>query len=310
MEGDGLERYMLGKKLGSGTYGTVFLATRIRDSAPLAIKVINAVEHASKMETKVLQSIHHPFIVSYYSSFIAKQKAHICMEYLPGGNLYNRMLTDKRIPLNEAKLYVAEIALALAELHKHSITYRDLKPENVMLANDGHIKLTDFGLASKGHRCACLCGTANYIAPEIYAGQRYGAEVDWWALGVLFFEMLFQRTPFFATNFERLKLKIQTYDVIVPDIGEDPWEVASLIQGLLRKDPKRRFGFEDLVKHPFFADLSFSDVLEKRIQPKYCPKVFDWNESALAKVHWEGRKQQRMTFDRPEVAVGGVEIDD
>jgi serine/threonine protein kinase len=114
-----VERYPFGKKLGSGTYGPVFFATLIRDSTFLAIKVANAVEHASEKETKILESIHHPFIVSYDSSFIAKQKVHICR-------------IEKRISLDEAKLDIDRIAFA--ELHKHSIIYRDLKPENGIAA--------------------------------------------------------------------------------------------------------------------------------------------------------------------------------
>jgi serine/threonine protein kinase len=306
MDGEGVERYVLGQRLGSGTYGTVFLAKRLSDSTPLAIKVIRDVERASKMETQILQSIHHPFIVSYYGSFVSKQKMHICMEYVPGGNLYNRMLTEKKIPIVEAKLYIAEIALALAELHKHSIVFRDLKPENVMLDHDGHVKLTDFGLASETHMCASLCGTAHYVAPEVIECKKYGPEVDWWALGILFFELLFGRPPFVAANFDRLKEKILSRDVIVPDIGENEWEIASLIQGLLEKDPKRRFGFEDLVKHPFFADMSFSDVLARRIQPQFIPETFELSSSAIAKVLWVGQTRKRMSFEGTEVVFEGA----
>jgi serine/threonine protein kinase len=308
MDGDRIQGYVLGKRLGSGTYGTVFLAQRLSDSAAFALKVIRDVERATKMETQILQSIHHPFIVSYYSSFIWKQKMHICMEYVSGGNLYNRMLIDRTIPIVEAKLYIAEIALALAELHKHSIVFRDLKPENVMLDQDGHVKLTDFGLASETQMCASLCGTAHYVAPEIIKCKKYGPEVDWWALGVLFFELLFGRPPFVAADFDRLKEKILTRDVIVPDIGEEGWVIASLIQGLLEKDPKRRFGFEDLVKHPFFADMDFSKVLEKQIPPRFVPETFDLSSSAMAKVVWVGQKKSRMTFATQEVLFEGSSL--
>jgi serine/threonine protein kinase len=166
MDGDRIEHYVLGRQLSSGTYGTVSLARQLNDSASIAIQVIRDMERATKMETQVLQSIHHPFIVSYYSSFVSKQKMHICMEYLPGGNLYNRILTQKDF-ITDAKPDVAEIALTLSELHKHSIVYRDLKSENVMLGADGHTKLKDFCLASKTHLWGSLCGTANYMALEV-----------------------------------------------------------------------------------------------------------------------------------------------
>jgi serine/threonine protein kinase len=270
---DNVNGFVLGKRLGSGTYGTVFLANRVTDSAPLAIKVIPNIEKATKMETEVLQSIRHPFIVSHYSSFVCKQKVHICLEYMAGGTLLNRMQMENRIRLSEAKLYLAEIALGLSELHQRSIVYRDLKPENVMIGADGHLKLIDFGLASETRSCESVCGTADYLAPEVIEGKRYGCEVDWWALGILFFEMLFGRTPFAAASFERLKEKIVGKEVIVPDFGEEGWEIASLIHGLLEKDPRRRFGFEDIVKHSLFEGVSFAEILEKQISPKYVPEV-------------------------------------
>jgi serine/threonine protein kinase len=292
--------YLLLRMLGRGTYGTVYLAKRTTDSSLLAIKIIRDVERASKMETRVLHLIHHPFIVSYYSSFIAKQKLHICMEYLSGGNLYTRMLAQRRIPLAEAKLYVAEIALALSALHAHSIVYRDLKPENVMLCEDGHIKLTDFGLASDVRCCASMCGTASYLAPEVIAGRRYGPEVDWWGLGVLFFEMIFGRAPFAARDLETLKQRILHRDVVVPEIGGE-WELAEMIGRLLEKDPSRRAGFDDIMGNPCFADFSVADVLAKKIQPKFVPK--NGEGIAFAKGDWDGLDKHRETFHVPEIVM-------
>jgi serine/threonine protein kinase len=299
---------MLIKMLGRGTFGSVYLAKCKDDSSLLAIKVIRDVERASKMETHVLHSIHHPFIVSYYSSFVAKQKLHIVMEYLSGGNLYSRMLAERRIPLREAKLYIAEIALALSELHSHSIVYRDLKPENVMLCEDGHIKLTDFGLASEVRCCSAVCGTGSYLAPEVIACKRYGPEVDWWGLGVLFFEMVFGRTPFVARDLETLKQRILSREIVVPDIAGDEWGVANLIQRLLEKDPARRAGFEDILKCPFFADFSVEDLLAKKVRPKYVPKNVDG--AAFVSGDWEGRKSHRETFHVPEVVVKRPEFDE
>jgi serine/threonine protein kinase len=296
--------YLLIKMLGRGTYGSVYLAKRRDDSSLLAIKVIGDVERASKMETRVLHSIHHPFIVSYYSSFIAKQKLHICMEYLSGGNLYTRMLSQRRIPLKEAKLYVAEIALALSELHSHTIVYRDLKPENVMLCEDGHIKLTDFGLASEVRCCSSVCGTGSYLAPEVIACKRYGREVDWWGLGVLFFEMIFGRTPFAARDFETLKQRILHRDVVVPEIDGDEWALGDLIQRLLEKDPTSRAGFDDIMKNPFFEDFSVEDLLAKKIKPEYVPGRMADAGPGFAKGDWEGVKNRhRETFHVPEIVV-------
>jgi serine/threonine protein kinase len=303
------DSYMLIKMLGRGTYGSVYLAKRKADSSLLAIKVIRDVERASKMETRVLHSIHHPFIVSYYSSFIAKQKLHICMEYLSGGNLYSRMLAQRRIPVKEAKLYVLEIALALSELHSHSIVYRDLKPENVMLCEDGHIKLTDFGLASEIRSCSSMCGTASYLAPEVIACKRYGPEVDWWGLGVLFFEMIFGRTPFAARDLETLKQRILHREVVVPGIAGDEWRLGELIQRLLEKDPTCRAGFDDIMKNPFFADVSVEDLLAKKMQPNYVPGRTEGSSPTFAKGDWEGGHAHRETFHVPEIVVERPEFD-
>jgi serine/threonine protein kinase len=139
---------------------------------------------------------------------------------------------------------------------------------------DGYVKLTDFGLSAEAASCTRICGTDEYIAPEVLSGKPYGQEVDWWALGILFFELLFGRTPFFAINRDRMREKIVNRPVIVPDHSGSS-EVPSLIYGLLEKDPKMRFGFEDIVRHPFFFDIDFKELLEKRIEPKFIPDVFD-----------------------------------
>jgi protein kinase A len=289
-------RYVLLRMLGRGKFGRVFLAKRCHDSSLLAIKVIRDVEHTGKFELGAARSIRHPFIIEYYSTFVAKQRFHVCMEYLPGGNLYERMRALRRIPLHEAKLYVCEISLALRALHDRAIVYRDLKPENVMIAADGHIKLADFGLASDVGSCVSLCGTADYLAPEMVARKRYGPPVDWWALGVVFFEMVFGRTPFYAADFERMKEKIVRHDVVVPDIAHDDSNVAELIQRLLDKDPERRAGFEDVMRHPFFADLSVAELLGRRVKPEYVPGARGLGEVGC-------RAGQRESFQAAEVVV-------
>jgi serine/threonine protein kinase len=305
MTGSCSDSFVLIKMLGRGTYGSVYLAKRTSDSSLLAVKVIRDVERASKMETRVLQSVRHPFIVLYYSSFVAKQKLHICMEYLSGGSLYSRMRAQRRLPVEEAKLYAAEIALALSELHSHAIVYRDLKPENVMLCGDGHVKLTDFGLASEVRCCSALCGTGSYLAPEVIACKRYGPAVDWWGLGVLLFEMLFGRAPFAARDLETLKQRILHREVIVPEIE---WRLGELIQRLLEKDPARRAGFSEVIASPLFEDFAPEDLLAKKIQPKYVPARA--GAEPFAKGDWEAASGHRETFHVPEVVVERPEFGD
>lgn len=264
--------YELRQLLGSGTWGNVYLAVENGTSQLVALKVIRDVERVGKVERSMLERITNPFIVRSYGSFIAKQKMHICLEYVDGGDLAYQMAVRDRIPLREARLYVAEIAIALRELHSMGIVYRDLKPENVMLGCNGYIKLCDFGLAIEECMCSSVCGTYEYLAPETLSRKSYGPEVDWWALGILFFELLFKRTPFYAPDAHRMKDKILKRTLCVPDC-RDP-HVASLLYGLLDKNPEKRFGFDELVHHPLFEDVSFEALAEMKIDPPFKPKKF------------------------------------
>jgi serine/threonine protein kinase len=269
-----LEQYSLLKPIGFGAFGTVFLAKQHSDGKYRAIKVVSDIEKASQVERSLMPSLKHPFIVSTECSFVARQKVHICMEHLPGGTLRHRLATQGPIPLAEAKLYLAELALALEYLHRRGIVYRDLKSENVMIGMDGHLKLVDFGLSTESDLCYRTCGTADYLAPEIIAKKPYGQAVDWWALGVLFYEMLFQRTPFAAVDRARQEDKILRRPVVLPQRAYSK-DVSALIYGLLEKNPKYRFGLEEIVKDPIMDDTSFSDVYDQTIVPKYIPQTFD-----------------------------------
>jgi serine/threonine protein kinase len=264
--------YELRKLLGCGTWGNVYLAAENGTSRLVALKVIRDVERVGKVERSMLERISNPFIIQSYGSFIAKQKMHICLEYVEGGDLAHQMSIRGSIPLQEARLYVAEIAIALRELHSNGIVYRDLKPENVMLGCNGYIKLCDFGLSAERSICSSVCGTYEYLAPEILSRKSYGPEVDWWALGILFFELLFKRTPFYAPDPDRMKDKILNRTLCVPDCGNS--DVASLLYGLLDKNPEKRFGFDKLVNHPLFKDISFDELMELKVDPPFKPEKF------------------------------------
>lgn len=189
-----------------GQQGKVYLVQNTETNTHHAVKVMRKdqlitrqlVKHAL-MEKKVMAKVNHPFIVDLQFSFMNDAKLYIGMPFVEGGNLYRKMVTKRRIDEELAKVYVVQIALALSYLHKEGILYRDLKPENVVIERDGYVKLIDFGLAKiveANQRSKTFCGTMSYMAPELLMQNEYDFSVDWWALGILTYEMLFGFVPF------------------------------------------------------------------------------------------------------------------
>lgn len=189
--------------IGTGTFGKVYLA--LLDGKPVALKalkktqIINLkqVDHI-KLEKSLLAQVYHPFIVNLHESFKDSTHVYLNFEYVQGGEIFRLLRRENLFPNDVALFYITEIVLALEYLHKQRIAYRDLKPENLLVASDGHMKITDFGFAKQiNDKTFTLCGTPEYLAPEIIMSVGHNHGVDWWALGILIFEMLAGYPPFY-----------------------------------------------------------------------------------------------------------------
>jgi serine/threonine protein kinase len=229
--------------------------------------------HTIFTEKDALMRVRHPFIVQIYFAFQTETKFYIGLELVSGGELFKHLCDVGQLSVPESRLYIAELALALDYLHSMKIIYRDLKPENIMLDADGHLKLTDFGLVKqvkeRGGSTSTFCGTPEYLAPEMVEQRPYTEAIDWWALGILLYEILFGQTPFYRRQKAVMYKVIGTQEVQFPP-GSDPVAV-DFISGLLQKNPEKRLNFQRMKNHAFFKGMNFDDVLAKKYKPLYVP---------------------------------------
>uniref|UniRef100_A0A5F8A1U0 Protein kinase cAMP-dependent X-linked catalytic subunit n=1 Tax=Macaca mulatta TaxID=9544 RepID=A0A5F8A1U0_MACMU len=194
--------------VGTGTFGRVHLVKEKTAKHFFALKVMSIPdvirlkqEQHVHNEKSVLKEVSHPFLIRLFWTWHDERFLYMLMEYVPGGELFSYLRNRGRFSSTTGLFYSAEIICAIEYLHFKEIVYRDLKPENILLDRDGHIKLTDFGFAKKlVDRTWTLCGTPEYLAPEVIQSKGHGRAVDWWALGILIFEMLSGFPPFFDDN--------------------------------------------------------------------------------------------------------------
>ncbi|CAK9295912.1 unnamed protein product [Gordionus sp. m RMFG-2023] len=293
-----LSDFELMKVIGRGSYAKVFLAELKDTKKVYAMKVIkkeliNDEEDIDWVQTEkhVFETAtNHPFLVGLHSCFQTPSRLIFVIEFVNGGDLMFHMQRQRRLPEEHSRFYSAEIILALNFLHRKGIIYRDLKLDNVLLDCDGHIRLTDYGMCKEGlnvgDRTSTFCGTPNYIAPEILRGDDYSFSVDWWALGVLMFEMLAGRSPFDivgATDNPDHNTEDYLFQVILEKTIRIPRSIsvkaASVLKGFLNKDPVERLGchpetgFKDIIMHCFFKTIDWDMLESKQLTPPYKPKL-------------------------------------
>ena len=282
-----LKDFKILKKLGKGAFGKVLLVHNEELNKYFAMKILkkkfiekNKQQIHIKTERKILEIIEHPFVAKLYYAFQNSEKLYMLTEYMPGGEMFYHLHKDIYFSEERTKFYISEIILALIYLHKNNIIYRDLKPENILLDEQGHIKLTDFGLSKivnniNKDKTYTICGTPEYVAPEVLLNKGYNKSADWWSLGIVLYEMLCGETPFKEAR-ERLDINIYYKPIyqnkLISDIAFD------LIQKLCEINVNLRLGssdneFEEISKHKFFNGIDWKKLENKEIKPSFIPII-------------------------------------
>ncbi|XP_057595524.1 ribosomal protein S6 kinase alpha-2 isoform X2 [Hippopotamus amphibius kiboko] len=282
-------QFELLKVLGQGSYGKVFLVRKVKgsDSGQLyAMKVLKKAtlkvrdRVRSKMERDILAEVNHPFIVKLHYAFQTEGKLYLILDFLRGGDLFTRLSKEVMFTEEDVKFYLAELALALDHLHGLGIIYRDLKPENILLDEEGHIKITDFGLSKEAidhdKRAYSFCGTIEYMAPEVVNRRGHTQSADWWSFGVLMFEMLTGSLPFQGKDRKETMALILKAKLGMPQFLS--LEAQSLLRALFKRNPCNRLGagldgVEEIKRHPFFVTIDWNKLYRKEIKPPFKPAV-------------------------------------
>ncbi|KAJ0546731.1 putative protein kinase AGC-MAST family [Helianthus annuus] len=298
-----IEDFEIIKPISRGAFGRVFLAKKRATGDVFAIKVLkkadmirkNAVE-SILAERDILISVRNPFVVRFFYSFTCKENLYLVMEFLNGGDLFSLLRTLGCLEENMARVYIAEVVLALEYLHSLNIIHRDMKPDNLLIGPDGHIKLSDFGLSkvglinstedlsgTSGSRAPVygenevttengqkqsVVGTPDYLAPEILLGVGHGATADWWSVGVILFELLVGIPPFNAESPQQVFANIMNRDIPWPKVPEEmSYEAYDLINQLLTENPVQRLGATgsaEVKTHPFFRNIHWDTLARQK----------------------------------------------
>ncbi|CAI9762308.1 unnamed protein product [Fraxinus pennsylvanica] len=314
----GLEDFEFLKVVGQGAFGKVYQVRKIGSSEIFAMKVMhkdNIIKknHAEYMKTErdILTKIDHPFIVKLRYSFQTKYRLYLVLDFINGGHLFFQLYRQGLFREDLARIYAAEIVSAVSHLHAKGIMHRDLKPENIILDAEGHAMLTDFGLAKQSDentRSYSLCGTVEYMAPEIICCGGHDKAADWWSLGILLYEMLTGKPPFVGGNRHKIQQKVLKDKIKLPAFLSS--EAHSLLKGvrallylfstdddidsnifysithssglnqavLLQKEVNKRLGngvrgSDEIKGHKWFKSINWKKLEAREIQPSFLPLV-------------------------------------
>ncbi|KAM3140400.1 hypothetical protein pb186bvf_007560 [Paramecium bursaria] len=275
------------------------------------VSIIQQKQEHIMVERNVLVECNHQFIIKLSYSFQGETKLYFVLEYCPGGELFYLLQKKKRLTEDQARFYACQIVLAIEYLHNRDIIYRDLKPENVLIDKEGYIRITDFGLSKKNIKtdkdAFSVCGTPEYLAPEVLIKQGHGKPFDWWTLGCFIYEIVIGMPPFYAQQRSQLFEQIKFYPPKYPqNISSD---LKNLLEGLFQKIPKDRLGYngaEQIKTHPWFSIVNWGAIERKEVIPPFIPTLkneydvsnFDseFTECPIGSIDPSG-SQDRIYFD-------------
>jgi len=309
-----LNHFRLLRVVGKGAFGKVRIVERKDTGLTFALKYIRKDEVVRSesvrniiRERRMLEHLNHPFLCNLRYSFQDIEYLYIVVDLMNGGDL--RFHISRKTFTEEAvRFWIAQLGCAVRYIHQQGIVHRDIKPDNVLLDSEGHVHLADFNVASDftPHKpLTSKSGTLAYLAPEVYEGKGYSCEVDWWSLGVLFYECIYNKRPFEASSHDSLAAKISkgepTYPVTSPPVS---MPCLHAISSLLEKDRKKRIGaigFESFTDNPFFRPLDFVALERKEIPPVFIPSsdktnfdaTYDLEELLLEEAPLEARARRQ-----------------
>jgi serum/glucocorticoid-regulated kinase 2 len=237
--------------------------------------------------------------------FQSEERIYFVMPFVRGGELFQHLRNSRFFPEEKVRFYSAIIGLSLEYLHTHGIVYRDIKPENILIDEDGYLRLVDFGMAKilqGDEKATSFCGTPEYLAPEIITGEGHNRAADWWSYGILMYEMFFGIPPFFCDNQEKMYQLITRAELRFPKKINISDDAKDLLQKLLIKNQDERLGskngFNDIKSHPFFKGLDFTALENRKIEAPYKPPLKDSTD--VTNFDAEFTSEEVVTSEIPE----------
>uniref|UniRef100_A0A3B5R4Z7 non-specific serine/threonine protein kinase n=1 Tax=Xiphophorus maculatus TaxID=8083 RepID=A0A3B5R4Z7_XIPMA len=260
-----LENFEIGRPLGKGKFGNVYLARERQTKFILALKVLfkkqlekAGVEHQLRREVEIQSHLRHPNILRLYGYFHDAFRVYLILEYAPRGELYGELQRCGSFSEDRSATYIMELADALHYCHTKNVIHRDIKPENLLLGSNGELKIADFGWSvhTPSSRRSTLCGTLDYLPPEMIEGKTHDEKVDLWSLGVLCYEFLVGKPPFEAKTHDETYRKISRVEYSYPPRGSISAGAKDLVAKLLKHNPMQRLPIEGVLSHPWVHHCS------------------------------------------------------